>query len=224
MSWEKGAKRTLGTFVGIALATLAAGVALKINKCDFSSRKAPGFEVEVSGISVPDFNGFRNIRSELEQEVELKPESEAEYESEKPEYEESGLIDERIGNLELRRTGFSDNSTMGELYLDNEFLCYTLELPYRDNQQFRSCIPVGKYGLEARGSDKFGKTYEVENVPTRTDIIFHRGNFPKDTKGCILVGDSKGKNSVNNSRKTMRILRERLRGYDSLELTVRDAA
>lgn len=37
-------------------------------------------------------------------------------------------------------------------------------------------------------SPKFGKTWEIFKVPNRSEILFHVGNHPQDTHGCILLG------------------------------------
>lgn len=40
----------------------------------------------------------------------------------------------------------------------------------------------------------------VVDVPDRTDILIHPGNFPSDTLGCILVGQTKGTDYIGESR------------------------
>lgn len=65
---------------------------------------------------------------------------------------------------------------------------FTLEPPWKDNQRNMSCIPSGVYKLRKRYSDRFGDHFEVIGVPDRTLILFHAGNFPNDTDGCILPG------------------------------------
>lgn len=66
-------------------------------------------------------------------------------------------------------------------------LC-TLELPDNGNQKNVSCIPEGSYDVHLIYSPKFGKCYEVQNVPNRSEILIHKGNYNKDTRGCILPG------------------------------------
>ena len=65
---------------------------------------------------------------------------------------------------------------------------YTLELPDLGNQQNISCIPEGKYEVHRIYSPKFGKCFHVQDVPGRSEILIHKGNYNKDTHGCILIG------------------------------------
>ena len=68
----------------------------------------------------------------------------------------------------------------------------TVERPWLDNQKSVSCIPAGQYACQRVQSPKFGDTFEVQNVPNRTAILFHKGNITDDTHGCILVGEQFG--------------------------------
>lgn len=65
---------------------------------------------------------------------------------------------------------------------------YTLELPDLGNQQNISCIPEGEYEVHRIYSPKFGKCFHLQAVPGRTEILIHKGNYNKDTHGCILIG------------------------------------
>jgi len=64
----------------------------------------------------------------------------------------------------------------------------TLELPDNGNQKNVSCIPEGKYEVHRIYSPKFGMCFHVQDVPGRSEILIHKGNYNKDTHGCILVG------------------------------------
>ena len=87
--------------------------------------------------------------------------------------------------------------TIGSLYvLEGEKLiyrCKTIELPENGNQKNCSCIPSGEYKVTKIFSPKHGKCFEVHDVPERSAILIHKGNFAsgdkKDTRGCILVGN-----------------------------------
>jgi hypothetical protein len=104
---------------------------------------------------------------------------------------------ERIVNLcRMKR---SDQGTRGILFADS-FSCQTIELPWRDNKPNISCIPAGEYNVDIRYSPKYGKIYHVKEVPNRSYILMHSGNFAGDkTKGyktnvagCILLGKKQG--------------------------------
>lgn len=96
----------------------------------------------------------------------------------------------------LIRVSDDGRQTLGQLFIHGDegfliFSCYTLELPYKDNQRNISCIPKGTYLVKKRNSkySKFKYTHlHVQDVPKRTFILFHIGNFTRQIEGCILVG------------------------------------
>jgi hypothetical protein len=65
---------------------------------------------------------------------------------------------------------------------------FTLELPWLENKKAISCIPVGEYLMMWGWSPRFRRNYWRIGVPGRTGILIHKGNYLKDTSGCILVG------------------------------------
>ncbi len=113
-------------------------------------------------------------------------------------------------NLLILRNTFSDESTIGELFLNGETFCDTLELPYRDNQKSVSCIPTGEYKVRLRlARESATRDYLhllVQEVKDRSHILFHRGNSAKDTRGCILVGQTRKQDFVGNSTLAMDLL------------------
>jgi|TARA_R100000664_G_C2736515_1_gene125855 hypothetical protein len=113
-------------------------------------------------------------------------------------------------NLLILRETFTDNSTIGELFLNGEKMCDTLELPYRDNQRSISCIPTGEYKVRLRyPRESATRDYLhllVQDVKDRSYILFHRGNSAKDTRGCILVGLGTQQDFVSNSTLALELL------------------
>ena len=115
----------------------------------------------------------------------------------------------------------SDQGTLGKLFCE-EFVSYTLELPWRDNKRSISCIPEGSYNVKMRISPKYGKVYWVSDVPNRSFILIHSGNFAGDTSkkfkthvnGCILLGKNRGllagQLAVLNSRITVKRFQNKL--------------
>jgi len=113
-------------------------------------------------------------------------------------------------NLLIIRDTFTEESTIGELFLNGERMCDTLENPYINNERNISCIPVGKYKVRIRlASESASRDYLhllVEDVPNRDYILFHRGNTAKDTSGCILVGMGSQQDFVSYSTLAMDLL------------------
>tara|TARA_R100001443_G_scaffold21770_1_gene33997 strand:- start:5185 stop:5559 length:375 start_codon:yes stop_codon:yes gene_type:complete len=104
----------------------------------------------------------------------------------------------------------TDASTMGKLFLNGEEFCDTLELAWKDNQRSISCIPAGEYKVRLRlPRESATRDYIhllVKDVPNRSYILVHIGNTTADTKGCILVGQSRQQDFVGNSTLAMELL------------------
>ena len=110
-------------------------------------------------------------------------------------------------NLLLIRDTFTKKSTIGKLYINGEGFCDTLENPYINNERNISCIPKGQYKVRLRlPRESATRDYLhllVQDVPNRDWILFHIGNNPSHTKGCILVGNGRKQDVVENSRLAM---------------------
>jgi hypothetical protein len=113
-------------------------------------------------------------------------------------------------NLLIIRDTFTDVSTIGNLYLDGEWLCDTLELPYRDNQRSISCIPAGQYKVRLRTAEESAtRDYLhllIQDVPNRDFVLVHIGNKSSDSRGCVLVGIGTEQDFVKNSTLAMGLL------------------
>ena len=101
-------------------------------------------------------------------------------------------------------------------------VCYTCELSWNNNLPKISCIPLGVYNTEPHNSADHPNTWEVLNVPGRSNILIHNGNTEKDSEGCILVGDSIGEvnglPAVLNSVATLEKLRTIFPSHFLLEI------
>ena len=113
-------------------------------------------------------------------------------------------------NLLLIRDTFTEKSTIGELFLNGERMCDTLELPWMDNERRISCIPEGEYKVRLRlARESATRDYLhllVQEVKDRQFILFHRGNSASDSSGCILVGLGSQQDFVQNSTLAMDLL------------------
>lgn len=89
---------------------------------------------------------------------------------------------------------FEEKQTLGdgEVFMGTKsiFGFKTLELPWLNNQQQVSCIPEGEYEVVKRHSPKYKNHFHVTEVPGRSWILIHSGNFYSDILGCILPGNA----------------------------------
>lgn len=113
-------------------------------------------------------------------------------------------------DLMLRRVATTAKLTQGVLIGPGGLaFAVTLELPWRDNQRRVSHIPGGRsYTCRRVDSPGFGDTFEITGVPNRDKVLFHGGNTPADTEGCVLVGHGfdlvKGEHGIVQSQKEFR--------------------
>lgn len=118
--------------------------------------------------------------------------------------------------LVLTRLQSDETRTLGRLSvfmgLSEQARFVTLEPPWKSNKTAQSCIPAGKYPIMPRSSQKFGDHLILDDVEGREFILIHRGNFPNDSTGCILLGmrfsdiDNDGKIDIAGSADAMGIL------------------
>lgn len=94
----------------------------------------------------------------------------------------------------VARTAFTETSTRGHLFVDDERWGYTLEdrlRPFGQKVFGETCIPAGQYAVRLEKSLRFGKILpRILDVPFFDGVLFHGGNKVADTEGCILVGGS----------------------------------
>jgi hypothetical protein len=100
--------------------------------------------------------------------------------------------------LTVVRKEFSETTTIGEMFVDGVFQCYTLEDTVRnlksakDKIYGKTAIPAGTYKVTITDSARFKRKLPLVNdVPFFEGIRIHPGNTAADTDGCILVGTSK---------------------------------
>jgi len=93
---------------------------------------------------------------------------------------------------------------MGELIVEGQHFCYTIEQPWRQNRRFVSCVPVGTYNLIPFDSQKYGQTFALENEALdvfayqdeagdgqRYACLFHAANWAHQLQGCVAPGEAK---------------------------------
>ena len=112
--------------------------------------------------------------------------------------------------IKVVRHTFTDKSTIGDLFIDDKWECYTLEDKVRENPvqsvdewkiKGETAIPVGIYELIVDRSHRFQRQLpHILGVPGFTGVRVHAGNNDKNTEGCVLLGQNMKKNWIGKSR------------------------
>ena len=114
----------------------------------------------------------------------------------------------RLDRLQRRREGI-----FGDLSINGEHLAQTLEHAYESaDGQFYPKVPAGTYTCK-RGAHRLH------------GILFHCGNFNRDSEGCVLLGNSvtkqeNGEQMLTGSKDAFARFMARLEGQETFELTV----
>ena len=102
---------------------------------------------------------------------------------------------------------------------EGTYFCDTLEPPVREVKtksrggitQKPFAIPEGRYPVVITYSPKFKKWLPLLlNVPQFSGIRIHAGNTPRDTAGCILVGENKQVGQLLNSNLWLNRLKQEI--------------
>ncbi len=134
--------------------------------------------------------------------------------------------------LRVDRIESDEESSLGKLFIDGQFECWTLEDRYRQGEKVhgKTRIPSGRYRVQLRREGGFHTNYlarynepwhqgmlHVRDVPGFEYILIHVGNSHDDTEGCLLVG--KGKTLVEGHH----YITESRGAYSAMYPKVRDA-
>jgi hypothetical protein len=105
--------------------------------------------------------------------------------------------------IQIKRLHRTENSTIGELLVDGVWECYTLEDVERDVKiKNETAIPKGTYKVIINQSNRFKRLLPLLlNVPNFEGVRIHSGNTNHNTEGCILVGRTRSKDFIGQSRK-----------------------
>jgi hypothetical protein len=103
--------------------------------------------------------------------------------------------------IKVKRYVHRSEFTIGKLYINGVFECFTLEDEKREVKVMHETrIPEGTYNITLRTYGRHHAIYKekfpelhigmlwIRNVPGFEDILIHTGNHDKHTSGCLLVG------------------------------------
>ena len=107
-------------------------------------------------------------------------------------------------HLTLIRDRFTSKTTTGVMLVDGEYQCLVLEDRIRApglKVKGATAIPAGHYKIERTFSNRFRRIMpQLMNVPGFEGVRIHSGNTEHDTEGCLLVGCSRGVDSISLSQ------------------------
>ncbi len=130
-------------------------------------------------------------------------------------------------SFKLFRT-YKKSGTNGSLRYGSEKICHTIELPWRENQTFISCIPEGQYLLEKRITHERGFHLILKSVPERSWILVHPANdAEEELEGCIapvmeLTGEGKGIQSNEAMDKLLEVFEEAQKLQKHIYITIKE--
>jgi hypothetical protein len=143
------------------------------------------------------------------------------------------ILEATMPTIMIERFAYAPDGTFGRITLPTGKQFFTVERAWAGNKPFESCIPDGVYDLKRRRSAVVERTsggdylegWEVTDVPGRTFIMIHPGNWPTNFEGCIGVGLNyqvlDGRNGVTQSRVAFAQLMSDLDGRQDWQLDIR---
>lgn len=128
--------------------------------------------------------------------------------------------------IQVKRIYNCKDYCISHIYIDDKYICDGLEDTDRmldDSMsvdeilkikvKYHTAIPTGTYNIDMNfKSQKYSKNKyylnlcdaklpRLQNVKGYSGILWHIGNTPKDTAGCLLLGYNKIKSQVIDSKK-----------------------
>lgn len=133
-------------------------------------------------------------------------------------------------NLKLSRTAFKETGIYGEIESaeDGKKLFFTIEHAFpgesASGKFWYPIIPIGTYKC-IRGQHKLHngipfETFMVTGIEGHTGVLFHIGNYNKDSEGCICLGKAPMVDGVNRSGEAFKEFIELQRTTDEFMLEV----
>jgi hypothetical protein len=124
--------------------------------------------------------------------------------------------------ITIKRLYKTDTSVIGELLVNGVWECFTLEDAERPVKiKGETAIPKGTYRVIINESNRFKRLLPLLiDVPNFEGVRIHSGNSNHDTEGCILVGQTRNKNYIGQSRKAFEKLFKKMQVAKDITLTI----
>jgi len=124
--------------------------------------------------------------------------------------------------IEIKRLHKTANSTIGEMTIDGVWECYTLEDIERPVKiKSETAIPRGTYKIIINQSNRFKRLLPLLlDVPNFEGVRIHAGNTNHDTEGCILVGRTRSKDFIGQSKKAFESLFTKMQKAKEITLII----
>lgn len=134
--------------------------------------------------------------------------------------------------MKLVRDAYRFDGVFGRLFDEKDHLvAYTLEHSYiQDDKTWKPKLPSGQFICvlgphRLHGMTSDFQTFEITGVPGHSNILFHWGNFDKDSEGCVLLGaavvtQADGTEMVTHSKDTFKHFMDSKAGVKEFMLRV----
>ncbi len=132
--------------------------------------------------------------------------------------------------LSLRRIKQHGETTLGTLTIEGINKSWFVLEPGGSDSMVEGSdkrIPAGTYKVEPFSGTKYKNVYELKNVPGRTYILIHAGNYHENTEGCLMPGKNWGvlKNFhyyVSNSKAALDEIFSEIGQFQHVEIRVKN--
>jgi hypothetical protein len=129
--------------------------------------------------------------------------------------------------LKVKRVFFKEHYTVGNFFVDGEWICNTLEDKVRELKTWadkipnETAVPAGTYQVSMEWWEKHLNFYPMLHlVPFFSGILIHSGTKDTDTSGCILLGFNTAIGEVHEGLAMVEKLRQFLKDKTDITITI----
>ena len=132
----------------------------------------------------------------------------------------------------LKYTAYRSDGIFGTFTFDGNDapFCVTLAHAFANGGTYQPIVGQGTYqcvrGIHSLANGVPFETFEITGIDGHKGLLFHAGNFNKDSEGCTLLGEkiavygNAGAEMITNSKVTFAAWMTMLAGLNKFTLTV----